>query len=50
MNILSAQLKALIAFIIGLILAALAILGGTAAMTPSAKQSDAPLIVYGQDG
>ncbi|MEZ5092429.1 hypothetical protein [Nocardioides sp.] len=43
-------LMALIAFVIGIVLAILAIFMATAVLTPAAKQSDSPLIVYGNDG
>ncbi len=49
MAALSPALKAIIALIVGIILAWLAIFAGTAALTPAAKQSDSPLIVYGED-
>ncbi|MFN8195059.1 MAG: hypothetical protein U0R80_12340 [Nocardioidaceae bacterium] len=45
----SAWIRSLIAMIIGIILAALSIFIGTQALTPSANQSDAPLIVYGEN-
>ena len=47
---LSPWLMAIIAFVIGIVLAVLAILMATAVLTPAAKQSDSPLIVYGNDG
>jgi len=37
----------IVSIVIGIVLAALAIFMGVSALTPSADQSDAPLIVYG---
>jgi len=38
----------IVSMIVGVALAALTIFMGVTALSPSAKQSDAPLIVYGQ--
>jgi hypothetical protein len=39
----------IVSVVVGAVLASLLIVVGVTALSPSAKQSDAPLIVYGQD-